>query len=686
VTAAAPHAGAHIPHTQRQEANMRRIPIRLKLAAALAVPLLALVAVVGVEVSAAAHRADEVSEQADLARAAVGPEGVIDRLQSERTWAAVDLVGSEALGVTAPVEGYPETRAATDEALAAFRLQTEDAGPAVAAAFAPAFEGLEGLEALRADIDDNIATSPTYRTSNNEEFAGEMYSRYIAMIRPLFDATDQITLTIDDKTLREGAQLVNMTSRTIELFVDMARMHLIVGARHGGINDRNEIDEAASRKVLWDRYTAALLAAEPPYDDVIAETYPTGFNEGFTGLVERSMSGEAVPIEELTAPLTSTNWGGNKEMRDAMAAAVNRTADDLVAEARIRERVFIGLGVVVLIGAFALTWLVSRSITRPLRSLTAQAQAMAGDRLPRAVMEVLQTPLGEDVAVPQVEPVRVKSRDEVVEVARALNTVQDTALGLAVEQAMLRRNIADSFVNLGRRNQNLLVRQLDFITSLERVETDPDVLANLFRLDHLATRMRRNAESLLVLAGVEPPRRWANPVPVTDVVRAALGEVEDYQRVAVRSMDAATVVGSITTDLAHLMAELMENALVFSPDGQLVDIRGHARADGGYTIGVIDTGTGMPPDAIETANRRLAGSESFTVAPSKYLGHYVAGNLAVRHGIRVGLAPTTGSRGITARIELPPDLLHQDALAAGPPPPPVPPPPVLEPAGQQLAG
>src|SRR4030095_14173176 len=163
---------------------------------------------------------------------------------------------------------------------------------------------------------------------------------------------------------------------------------------------------------------------------------------------------ETLPVAQRAAPLTTADWGGNKELRDEMAAEVNRIADDLASEARVRERVFIGLALVALVGALVLTWLVSRSITGPLRSLTAQAKAMAGDRLPRAVIEVLQTPLGEDVAVPQVEPVRVKTRDEVVEVAQALNTVQDTALGLAVEQAVLRRNIADSFVNLGRRNQN----------------------------------------------------------------------------------------------------------------------------------------------------------------------------------------------------------------------------------------
>ena len=202
---------------------------------------------------------------------------------------------------------------------------------------------------------------------------------------------------------------------------------------------------------------------------------------------------------------------------------------------------------------------------------------MAEQRLPAAVTDILETPLGDDVTVPTVDPIQVNTRDEVADVADALNTVQDSALDLAVEQAVLRRNIADSFVNLGRRNQNLLGRQLDFITELEANETDPDTLSNLFRLDHLATRMRRNAESLLVLAGIEPPRQWAAPVRLTDVIRAALGEVEDYQRVTVRGVEPATIIGSAAADLAHLLAELIENALVFSPPDQTVDIRGRLR-------------------------------------------------------------------------------------------------------------
>jgi hypothetical protein len=239
-------------------------------------------------------------------------------------------------------------------------------------------------------------------------------------------------------------------------------------------------------------------------------------------------------------------------------------------------------------------------------------------------------------------------------------------------------------------------------------------LSNLFRLDHLATRMRRNAESLLVLAGVEPPRKWAAPVRLTDVIRAALGEVEDYQRVTVRGVEPATIVGAAAADLAHLLAELIENALVFSPPDQTVDIRGRIRQGvgpqgngpralpatmrpddlserahdgdggrvrhGGYTLAVIDSGLGMTAADMEAANRRLASEESFTIAPSKYLGHYVAGNLALRHGIRVRLDNSPGN-GITATVHIPPALLTTDAVTSAP----VTPPQGMRPSGVALA-
>src|SRR5918995_7100335 len=242
-----------------------------------------------------------------------------------------------------------------------------------------------------------------------------------------------------------------------------------------------------------------------------------------------------------------------REVAEQLRDDTNQVRSD--ADARFLRYGLLATAAVLL--ALATTWLVSQSLTRPLRSLTRQAKTMASDRLPNAVRSILNTPLGEDVEVPEMAPVRVKTRDEVGDVAEALNTVQETALELAVEQAVLRRNIADSFVNLGRRNQNLLGRQLDFITELESTETDPDTLGSLFRLDHLATRMRRNAESLLVLAGGQPPRTWSAPIQVNAIIRAAFGEVEGYERVQLGGIDHATVMGSAAADLAHLLAELL---------------------------------------------------------------------------------------------------------------------------------
>ena len=634
----------------------------MKLAAALAVPLLGLVAMSAVELVRAAHEVDRVRTQADLARAAVGPAGLITYLQNERSWPALELTGAEDL-VPVPIKSYEKTRAQTDAGITRFKRELDRLGPGATAFYREALAGLDGLGRLRADIDAD-RSRPDHGKTENNTYADKVYARYTTIIRPFFDATDQVVLSIHDPELREGTELVNRSSRQIELLVDSARAEIVVNAVRGGADQLPEIRSIVARKRAWGANLAAFDRARPPYDRIVARHFPRKFVDRFTALVDRSLTGEPIELADLLWPVSTKDAGGLVTFRMAVTDQLTATSDRLVGDARGRERTFLWIAGSTLVLALVLTWLVSRSITRPLRSLTRQARQLAERRLPAAVDEVLRTPLGEDVALPRVQPVTVRTRDEVVEVADALNRVQSTALDLALEQAVLRRNIADSFVNLGRRNQNLLGRQLDYITEFEHRETDPDALANLFRLDHLATRMRRNAESLLVLAGTEPSRRWATPVSVTDVVRASLSEVEDYQRALVRGMEPATIVGSATADLAHLLAELVENALVFSPPDQGVEIRGRRRPDGGYVLAVIDAGDGMGPGPMDEANRRLAGAESFTVSPSKYLGHYVAGNLAARHGIRVRLAPAEGGRGVVAVVELPPALLADAALEA----------------------
>ncbi len=257
---------------------------------------------------------------------------------------------------------------------------------------------------------------------------------------------------------------------------------------------------------------------------------------------------------------------------------------------------------------------------------------------------------------------RVHAGGEVHDVEVALNKVQDSAVSSRSSRRRLRRNIADAYVNLGRRNQNLLSRQLEFITQLENDESDPETLEHLFRLDHLATRMRRNAESLLVLAGLAPPRTWSAPVAMGDVVRGALGEVEGYRRVRLRHVDDARVDGAAAADVSHVIAELVENALSFSPPDADVEVYGR-RDDHGYVITIVDSGIGMHDEELERANSLISSANALTLAPSRFLGHYVVAQLAARHGLTVHLAASPAG-GLTAMVALPGRTARRDELAA----------------------
>lgn len=230
-----------------------------------------------------------------------------------------------------------------------------------------------------------------------------------------------------------------------------------------------------------------------------------------------------------------------------------------------------------------------------------------------------------------------------------------------------RRFTSDLLVNLARRNQSMLHRQLDIINVLEEKERDPDALADLFRLDHLATRVRRNAESLLVLAGEQPPRMWSSPVPLRDVVRASIAETEDMARVVFAVDDQVSVAGRSVADLTHLLAELIENAVRFSPPDTSVTVRARPdlRHDGGHLLTVEDWGIGMPPSDLAAANAQLAEPHEVDLAVSQRLGLHVVARLAARHGIRVSLGLTPGS-GITAVVAVPPELFAETPVTSVP--------------------
>jgi signal transduction histidine kinase len=633
----------------------RTTHIRTKLALALAVPLVALVAVAGFEVIDAASQVEDARSQTELAESTIGPGSLVVHLQNERNRAAIDLIGLGGAAELA-VKDNPEARSLTDPAVEQLREETGNRGELVREAFAPAWKAIEDLDDLRADIDAYVGPMD----STNEEFADAVFQRYTDIVEAFFDGTSQVALNVDDADVRNGAEIVDAATRQNEV-----RARIVRSIVQATITDRLQASDVRQEvAALYDRgrgFDDTIRAnSTGVYSGVGDETFAEAGVQSFNRQIEGYLGGGTAEIDPLLSAVASDPTIGYAGLRDRAADLLAGEADRMEDQAVGRQRMFLGIAVGALLLAFVVTWLASRSITRPLRSLMGQAEEMAGKRLPAAVRQILDTPAGEDVVIPQVTPIEVKTKDEVSQVAAALSHVQSSAVDLAVEQAVLRRNISDSYINLGRRNQNLLSRQLDFITELERNEADPDTLEGLFRLDHLATRMRRNAESLLVLAGIEPPRQWSAPVKVADVVRAALGEVEDYQRVVVRHLEPAAVTGAVAADVAHVLAELIENGLSFSPPDQHVEVKGRLTTSG-YTLAITDNGLGMAPEDVERANRRLAGRESFTVAPSRYLGHYVAGHLASRLGIVVELQDSPAG-GITARVDVPMGLLADEEL------------------------
>ncbi|MDH4148735.1 MAG: ATP-binding protein, partial [Acidimicrobiia bacterium] len=354
--------------------------------------------------------------------------------------------------------------------------------------------------------------------------------------------------------------------------------------------------------------------------------------------------------------------GELRELYDGHVLAIERLADvtgayqqaqeEQAASAIARERLVLVGGLLLLLVVVALLSLaVVRNVANGVQSLTARARRSATEDLPNAVERVQN---GEDDI--ELEAVTVDANDELAELADAFSSMQRTAVDLAVDQARLRRNVSDMFVNLGRRNQSLLNRTLAFITELERNERDPQTLDDLFRLDHLATRMRRNAESLLVLAGAESARTWSQPVDIADVVRSSLSEVESYDRIDLGDIEAAKVRGTAVADVAHLVAELIENATVYSPPNTRVNVVGKVAHDG-YLISVIDQGIGMAPDDLAEANRRLEDTSRFDDSPSRVLGLFVVARLAARHAIHVRLVESA-TEGVTAKIRLPHSLLE----------------------------
>jgi signal transduction histidine kinase len=315
-----------------------------------------------------------------------------------------------------------------------------------------------------------------------------------------------------------------------------------------------------------------------------------------------------------------------------------------------------GIVVIALLTAFILAGLMARQMSRSMRQLRTAAFGIAEQRLPMLVDQLSRTEPGR--VDTRVQPIPIDSQDEIGEVARAFDQVHREAVRLAAEQAMLRGNVNAIFTNLSRRNQSLIEGQLTLITDLENNEADPDQLENLFKLDHLATRMRRNGENLLVLAGEEPGRRWNQPVPLVDVLRAASSEVESYERIELTGVPETDIHGQAVTDLVHLLAELLENATTFSSPQTKVRVTATRLPDGRVMIEIHDKGIGLTAEDFADINHKLANPPTVDAAISQRMGLFVVGRLSDRHGIRVQLRPSGEQAGTTSLVMLPDAITH----------------------------
>ncbi|HEX3926065.1 MAG TPA: ATP-binding protein [Streptosporangiaceae bacterium] len=333
----------------------------------------------------------------------------------------------------------------------------------------------------------------------------------------------------------------------------------------------------------------------------------------------------------------------------------NRTAQHGTVLIRVALADVIGL-VAVLVATVVMFWF-ARRVSRDVSSLEATARRFADQRFPDLMARLRRgEPVSAEADASAVADVKIT---EVARAAEALAGVQRTAVAAAATETSLRSGVSQVFVSLARRNQSLLQRQLRLLDDLERRAADPAALADLFPLDHLTTRMRRHAEGLIILSGAVPGRGWSRPVPVIDVIRGAIAEVEDYKRIAVVTTAEEMVIGSAVADMIHLLAELIENAAMFSPSGTRVEVRAE-RVGNGFAFEIEDRGLGIKAEELDAINERLGSPADFDLANADQLGLFVVGKLAARHGVRVFLRPSPYG-GTTAIVVLPRTMVTQEA-------------------------
>jgi HAMP domain-containing protein len=659
---------------------MQNWPIRTKLLVALLGPLLvlAVLALVGIRHNQA--ESQRAARSTAFARLAAGLAPLIHQLQAERSLSISYIdSGRKQWGQQLLRQRQVVDRAAATYRASARRLSADDRQLAEKIAYGLSELGRLGEQRQaidRAKIDpEELEVGPSIELHEEEgedeleEAArqghgplvtpGPALEQYTDTISDLLDINGEIAPRSDNEELLKGVAASVAISRAKD-FADTQRSLLqnVYTAGHFEGAEYARLSALHAAEVI---YTAQFDANATEAQHEFREEQVSGPEvDRVEELVDRALQRASADAAHLD--VDPQDWSGAmtvkldrmRAVEQQLSADVIATATDLREGADRRALAYSLLLAASLVLAVVLVLITARSLLRPMRRLEAAAQETAGRRLP-GVVQRLQEGEPVDLEAESAPPIEVRSRDEIGHLAEAFNSVHRVAVRVAGREAALRRSVGDMFLNLARRSQSLIERQLEVIDELARSGSGADVRAGLGELDHLATRMRRNAENLIILSGAEPARRWRGPIDLSAVVLASVEEVKEHTRVEVLPLDQLQLAGHAAADVMHLLAELIENAVTFSAPGTKALVAGQP-LPAGYLLEIEDQGLGMTAEQLVKVNQRLAKPPDIDFALARMLGFFVVTQLASRHGIKVQLRHSWYG-GITALVLLPRPLL-----------------------------
>jgi signal transduction histidine kinase len=668
----------------------------------------------GLRVAAAEGSASQLSRTQQLANLGVQLTGVVNDLQNERDAALVNFLGGDNLATLRALQAKTRAdlgpvRQELGSIVSGGFPATVQTGAATVnnAVTVAAVSGPQGLQNLT-----NTASDPS-----------AVFDDYAAVIGNILTLQQQVALGVTDSQLTGDVQTLNSLSLAKD---DVAQEQAILDEvltnqanafnLNAGFIDFNtesnlrvanqeELTNLGAFQSTASQQESALFDAllGPQAKKLASETMTDALESGIfndaSGNVPTKADG-VTPLFKVNnqtgipiAGVLSANQAGvvdkagNPALKSAAAlqtawdqgmgaklAALQQTenlvagnivnrATQLQQSAQNSALAYIVITVAVLLIVLALALLVARSLVLPLRRLRAGALDIASVQLPERVRLLSDSP--ESASSMEVAPINVPSQDEIGQVARAFDQVHSEAVRLAGEQALLRSSFNAMFVNLSRRSQTLIERLARMIDNLEQNEDDPDRLGSLFSMDHLVTRMRRNSENLLLLAGHENPRKWSESVPLADIARAATSEIEQYNRVVLNIPPGVSVIGQAVSDVVHLLAELVENATIFSPKDTQVHVGMQELTSGGVLVEVVDKGIGVSEARLTDMNWRLDNPPTIDVSVSRHMGLFAVARLAERHRVRVRLRPAP-PQGLSALVWLPESVIERTSrLGAG---------------------